>query len=58
MTMKKLSLLLVVLVGVVTQAFAQQRPQYSQYMVNNFLLNPALSGIEDYADIRISNRHN
>ncbi|SIQ69817.1 type IX secretion system membrane protein, PorP/SprF family [Pontibacter lucknowensis] len=56
MTMKKLSLLLVVLVGVVTQAFAQQRPQYSQYMVNNFLLNPALSGIEDYADIRISNR--
>jgi type IX secretion system PorP/SprF family membrane protein len=56
MIMKKLSLLLVVLVGVVMQAFAQQRPQYSQYMVNNFLLNPALTGIEDYADIRVSNR--
>ncbi|MDX5437319.1 MAG: type IX secretion system membrane protein PorP/SprF, partial [Pontibacter sp.] len=38
------------------QAFAQQRPQHSQYMVNNFLLNPALSGIEDYADIRVSTR--
>ncbi len=38
------------------QASAQQRPQYSQYMVNNFLLNPAITGIEDYADIRVSNR--
>ncbi|WP_018476255.1 PorP/SprF family type IX secretion system membrane protein [Pontibacter roseus] len=54
--MKKLLLLLVASVAVVVQAFAQQRPQYSQYMVNNYLLNPALTGIEDYADIRISNR--
>ena len=54
--MKKLLLLLVAFAGVVVQAFAQQRPQYSQYMVNNFLLNPALTGIEDYADIRVSNR--
>lgn len=37
-------------------ALAQQRPQYSQYMINNFLLNPAITGIEDYADIRISTR--
>lgn len=54
--MKKLYLLLIVLVGVASQVTAQQRPQYSQYMVNNYLLNPALSGIEDYADIRVSNR--
>ncbi|MDX5419752.1 MAG: type IX secretion system membrane protein PorP/SprF [Hymenobacteraceae bacterium] len=54
--MKKLPFLLVAFIGVVVQAFAQQRPQYSQYMVNNFLLNPALSGIEDYADIRVSTR--
>lgn len=38
------------------QANAQQRPQYSQYMVNNYLLNPAITGIEDYADIRVSHR--
>ncbi|GAB3202961.1 type IX secretion system membrane protein PorP/SprF [Pontibacter aydingkolensis] len=38
------------------QAQAQQRPQYSQYMVNNYLLNPAITGIEDYADIRVSHR--
>jgi type IX secretion system PorP/SprF family membrane protein len=38
------------------QAYGQQRPQYSQYMLNNFLLNPAITGIEDYADIRISTR--
>ncbi|MBB6609732.1 type IX secretion system membrane protein PorP/SprF [Pontibacter sp. Tf4] len=35
---------------------AQQRPQYSQYMLNNFILNPAITGIESYADIRVSNR--
>ncbi len=38
------------------QVKAQQRPQYSQYMVNNYLLNPAITGIEDYADIRVSHR--
>jgi type IX secretion system PorP/SprF family membrane protein len=55
--MKKQLILLVVLVTVLTlPVLAQQRPQYSQYMVNNFLLNPALTGIEDYADIRLSNR--
>ncbi|MGF1926282.1 MAG: type IX secretion system membrane protein PorP/SprF, partial [Bacteroidia bacterium] len=25
-----------------TQGFAQQRPQYTQYIFNNYLLNPAL----------------
>ena len=55
--MKKLSLpILILLIAVAVQAVAQQRPQYSQYMLNNYLLNPALTGIEDYADIRVSNR--
>lgn len=31
---------------------AQQRPQYTQYVSNNFLLNPALSGIENYTDVK------
>lgn len=38
-------------------AQAQQRPQYSQYLFNNFLLNPALSGIEAYGDIRLGYRN-
>ncbi|GAB3811318.1 hypothetical protein GCM10028895_01360 [Pontibacter rugosus] len=34
-----------------SSAFAQQRPQYTQYTLNNYLINPAISGIEDYADL-------
>jgi type IX secretion system PorP/SprF family membrane protein len=36
--------------------FAQQKPQYGQYLQNNFLLNPALAGLENYADIRLGYR--
>lgn len=32
--------------------FAQQKPQYTQYIFNNYLLNPALSGIENYVDFK------
>lgn len=35
---------------------AQQRPQYTQYILNNYILNPALSGIENYTDLKISGR--
>lgn len=38
-------------------ALAQQQPQYTQYMLNNYILNPALSGIENYTDVRLSHRH-
>jgi type IX secretion system PorP/SprF family membrane protein len=37
--------------------FAQQKPQYTQYTQNNYLLNPAITGIEDYADVRLGSRH-
>ncbi|WP_316815392.1 type IX secretion system membrane protein PorP/SprF [Pedobacter nyackensis] len=36
--------------------FAQQRPQYTQYIFNNYLLNPAISGIENYADVKVGYR--
>lgn len=36
---------------------AQQKPHYTQYVLNNYILNPALTGIENYTDIRISHRH-
>jgi type IX secretion system PorP/SprF family membrane protein len=41
-------------VGVVK---AQQRPHYTQYILNNFIINPALAGIENYTDVKISHRH-
>lgn len=36
--------------------FSQQRPQYTQYIFNNYLLNPALTGIENYIDIKAGHR--
>jgi type IX secretion system PorP/SprF family membrane protein len=50
-----LSLFSFLLVGL-GSVLAQQRPQYSQYMLNNYLLNPAITGIEDYADVRLGHR--
>lgn len=37
-------------------AQAQQRPHYTQYVLNNYVLNPGLSGIENYADLKLSAR--
>ena len=35
---------------------AQQRPHYTQYILNNYILNPAISGIENYTDLKLSAR--
>ena len=35
---------------------AQQKPYYTQYILNNYILNPALSGIENYTDVKLSYR--
>ncbi|MBK9285894.1 MAG: type IX secretion system membrane protein PorP/SprF [Sphingobacteriaceae bacterium] len=35
---------------------AQQLPQYTQYMLNELAINPAVSGKEEYADVRTNNR--
>ena len=35
---------------------AQQKPHYTQYILNNYVLNPALSGIENYTDLKLSAR--
>lgn len=36
---------------------AQQLPQYTQYMFNNYLINPAVSGIENYTDVKTGHRN-
>ena len=37
-------------------SFAQQKPQFTQYVLNNFILNPAIAGIENYVDLKAGYR--
>lgn len=37
-------------------ALGQQKPQYTQYVMNNFILNPAIAGIENYVDVKAGYR--
>lgn len=56
--MKKNSLLLFLLVSVqcYNACFAQQLAQYSLYMYNNYLLNPAVGGSKACSDIKLGYR--
>ncbi len=38
------------------QVNGQQRPYYTQYIMNNFIINPAVAGIENYWDVKASHR--
>ncbi|RQP14162.1 MAG: type IX secretion system membrane protein PorP/SprF [Parapedobacter sp.] len=38
------------------RVMAQQYPHYTMYMANNFVLNPALAGIESYTDLKLAAR--
>src|SRR5690348_16047035 len=38
-------------------ADAQLKPYYTQYILNNYILNPAISGIENYTDVKFSYRN-
>jgi type IX secretion system PorP/SprF family membrane protein len=52
----KRKLIFIPLLIVCVQAVSQQRPHYTQYILNNYILNPALSGIENYTDVKMSVR--
>lgn len=54
--MKRILYTLIVIAVTAQLAKAQQRPQYTQYVFNNYLLNPALSGIENYTDVKLGYR--
>lgn len=55
--MKKIGLGIVALLSVgFTSLFGQQKAQFSQFMVNPFLVNPALSGAEDFIDVKLGYR--
>ena len=52
---KKITLLLVLITAALT-IHAQQQSQFSQYMLNYYMVNPAVSGTEDFIDIKASYR--
>ena len=37
-------------------ANGQQRPHYTQYVINPFIINPAIAGIDNYGDLKVSAR--
>jgi type IX secretion system PorP/SprF family membrane protein len=54
--MKVKKLLTAISICTALSAAAQQRPYYTQYIMNNFIVNPAMAGIENYTDVKISHR--
>ncbi len=54
--MRQLFLILCAVVTSITLR-AQQQPHYTQYIINNYIINPAITGIENYTDVKISHRH-
>jgi len=54
--MKRILTVLYVMLVSSVFVMAQQRPHYTQYILNNYILNPALSGIENYVDVKFSMR--
>lgn len=55
--MKKHLILVVAFFSMHTIILAQQRPHYTQYILNNYIINPAVAGIENYTDLKLSHRH-
>jgi len=41
----------------VSAVSAQQKPHYTQYILNQYIVNPALTGIENYVEVKLSYRH-
>ncbi|TKK68973.1 type IX secretion system membrane protein PorP/SprF [Ilyomonas limi] len=50
-------LIIIALFANCTITSAQQRPYYTQYVLNTYIINPAVAGIENYTDIKVSHRH-
>ncbi len=55
--MKRLSLACVAVLCGIFSLQAQQRPYYTQYIMNMYVINPAVAGIENYTDLKMSYRN-
>lgn len=54
--MKKILILAIAVFGL-SEAFGQQNPLYSQYMFNDYAVNPAIGGTVDFYDVRSNHRY-
>jgi type IX secretion system PorP/SprF family membrane protein len=54
--MRLFLLINILALGLCQYILAQQRPHYGQYNQNYFLINPAIAGLESYADTRVGFR--
>lgn len=54
--MKKLIYISALFLGLWISANAQQSPHFTQYMLNEFIINPAVAGTNDYYQIRSNHR--
>ena len=54
--MKRLLTAGIIMFGLTAQLQAQQKPHYTQYVVNPFVINPAITGIDNYTDLKMSVR--
>jgi len=54
--LKKLLYIIILLTGFLLEASSQQVPLYSQYMLNGFLINPAVAGSEGYTAVNLTAR--
>jgi type IX secretion system PorP/SprF family membrane protein len=46
----------IIIIGLSVSVFGQQVPQYSQYLRNQFMVNPGAAGVYDFTDITLSGR--
>jgi type IX secretion system PorP/SprF family membrane protein len=54
--MKTILICAVFILGASAMAGAQQRPHFTQYLINPYLVNPAITGIDNYTDVKIGMR--
>ncbi len=54
--MKKTIYILILFILGISRGYGQQLPQFTQYMFNDFIINPAIAGTQDYYQIRTNHR--
>ena len=52
--MKKYFLITAIGCFITITGFTQAKPYYTQYILNNYILNPGVTGIENYTDVKLS----
>lgn len=50
-------IILVIALGIAGNSISQQLPQYSQYLRNQFMVNPGAAGVYDFVDLTLGGRY-